>query len=108
MILNQVDADDCCVYFRYALAWVHLAAYIPCFRGPEGGNILNIKLNQTQAPRTAEVVCLIYLGMALRGCLLWWSVLWPCLACALLAASAFNSLPFELINQTAPAVLAVS
>jgi hypothetical protein len=25
-------------------------------------------------------------------------------ACALLAASAFNSLPFELINQTAPAV----
>jgi hypothetical protein len=28
-------------------------------------------------------------------------------ACALLAASAFNSLPFELINQTAPEVLAV-
>jgi hypothetical protein len=29
------------------------------------------------------------------------------LACALLAASAFNGLPFEVINQTAPAVLAV-
>ena len=28
-------------------------------------------------------------------------------ACALLAASAFNSLPFELINQIAPAVLVV-
>jgi hypothetical protein len=29
------------------------------------------------------------------------------LACALLAASAFNSLPFEVINQAAPAVLEV-
>jgi hypothetical protein len=28
-------------------------------------------------------------------------------ACALLAASAFNSLPFEVINQAAPAVLEV-
>jgi hypothetical protein len=29
------------------------------------------------------------------------------LACALLAAGAFDSLPFEVINQAAPAVLAV-
>jgi hypothetical protein len=34
-------------------------------------------------------------------------LLWLAFACALLAASAFNSLPFELINQTSPAVLAV-
>jgi hypothetical protein len=40
MVLNQVDADGRYVLSLRTFAWVHLEAYIPCFRGPEGGNVL--------------------------------------------------------------------